>query len=99
MKAQISQRTIYTDQIRTTWDQFGLEQQAWAMLKMPDDLRTTLHRIIDVTESKKNIKEMLKDLKTPTTVASAYGSIVDQIRGHPELKLLEFLNAVTGETQ
>ena len=99
MKAQTNQRTIYTDQIRTTWNSFSDEEQAWAMLKMSADLRATLHRITAVAGPKKSVTEMLQELKTPTPgVASAYGSIMDQIRGNPELKLLEFLNASQGET-
>ena len=98
MRAQTNQRTIYTDQIRTTWNSFSDEEQTWAMLKMPADLRATLHRITAVAGPKKSVTEMLQELKTPSSLPVKAYSMLDQIRGNPELKLLEFLNASQGET-
>lgn len=93
-------RSVYREQIANIWQSFGPDQQAWAMLKMSADLRATLHRIIDVEEPKKSVTEMLQELKTPTTgVASAYGSIMDQIRGNPELRLVRFLQSLQEEQQ
>ena len=93
-------RSVYGEQIANIWQSFGPDQHTWAMLKMSADLRATLHRIIDVDEPKKSVTEMLQDLKTPATgVTSAYGSIMDQIRGGPELRLVKFLQSLQQEQQ
>lgn len=93
-------RSVYAEQIAHIWQSFGPDQQAWAMLKMSDSLRDTLHRITAVAAPKKSVTEMLQELKTPTPgVASAYGSIMDQIRGNPELRLVKFLQSLQEEQQ
>lgn len=92
-------RSVYIEQIAHIWASFDQQQQTWAMLKMSADLRATLNNIIaDTVAIVISRKDLLDQLKTPTTVPAPTGySIMDQIRGGPELRLVEFLQALQQE--